>query len=98
MKSLMTKTHLIGILFIVFSCNQKAADTSEQKASPVQTVSKSGQAFVEDDMSAKNILQIAISSPDHTTLVAGVQAAELENILVNPGPLTVFAPSNAGFD
>lgn len=43
-------------------------------------------------------MQIAISSPDHTTLVAGVQAAELENILVNPGPLTVFAPSNAGFD
>jgi uncharacterized surface protein with fasciclin (FAS1) repeats len=30
--------------------------------------------------------------------VAGVQAAELENILVNPGPLTVFAPTNSGFD
>lgn len=57
-----------------------------------------GQAGVVDDVSKKNILQIAISSPDHTTLVAGVQAAELENILVNPGPLTVFAPSNAGFD
>jgi uncharacterized surface protein with fasciclin (FAS1) repeats len=57
-----------------------------------------GQAGVVDDISNANILQIAIGSPDHTTLVAGVQAAELENVLVNPGPLTVFAPTNAGFD
>ena len=57
-----------------------------------------GQAGVIDEDSEPNILQIAIGSPDHTTLVAGVQAAELENVLANPGPLTVFAPTNAGFD
>ncbi len=57
-----------------------------------------GQAGVVDEDSKPNILQIAIGSTDHTTLVAGVQAAELENVLVNPGPLTVFAPTNAGFD
>ncbi|MGD8306721.1 MAG: fasciclin domain-containing protein [Ignavibacteria bacterium] len=57
-----------------------------------------GQSGVVDDVSALNILQIAISSEDHSTLVAGVKAAELENVLVNPGPLTVFAPNNAAFD
>ncbi|MEZ4932244.1 MAG: hypothetical protein R2788_09015 [Saprospiraceae bacterium] len=35
-------------------------------------------------------MQIAIGSKDHTTLVAMVQAANLENVLVNAGPLTVF--------
>ncbi len=43
-------------------------------------------------------MQIAIDSPDHTTLVAAVQAADLENALVNAGPLMVFAPTNAAFD
>ncbi len=42
-------------------------------------------------------MQIAIGSPDHTTLVAAVQAAELENALVNAGPLMVFAPTNEAF-
>ena len=51
-----------------------------------------------DDESAPNILQIANGSADHTTLVAAIEAAELENVLVNPGPLTVFAPVNAAFD
>lgn len=57
-----------------------------------------GQAGVVDEESEVNILQIAIGSPDHTTLVAGVQAAQLENVLANPGPLTVFAPTNTAFD
>ena len=57
-----------------------------------------GQAGVVDEDSKANILQIAIGSPAHTTLVAGVQAAQLENVLANPGPLTVFAPTNAAFD
>ncbi len=57
-----------------------------------------GQAGIQDDESATNILQIALGSPDHTTLVAAVKAAGLENVLVNPGPLTVFAPTNAAFD
>lgn len=57
-----------------------------------------GQAGVVDDVSDKNILQIAIGSKDHTTLVTAVQAAQIEHILVNNGPLTVFAPTNAAFD
>jgi len=57
-----------------------------------------GQASVQDDVSAKNILQVAIGSKDHSTLVAAVQAANIEHVLVNAGPLTVFAPVNAAFD
>ena len=43
------------------------------------------------------MLQIAIGSKDHSTLVAAVQAAQLENALVNAGPLMVFAPTNEAF-
>lgn len=59
---------------------------------------RKGQAFIEDDGSTPNVLQIAIGSPDHTTLVAAVRAAGLENALLNAGPLMVFAPTNAAFD
>ena len=58
---------------------------------------KTGQAFITDDESTPTVLSIAIGSPDHTTLVAAVQAASLENALVNAGPLMVFAPTNDAF-
>lgn len=57
-----------------------------------------GQAFIQDASADPTILAIAMGSDDHTTLVAAVQAAEMENVLVNAGPLTVFAPTNAAFD
>ena len=46
----------------------------------------------------KDIVDIAIGSKDHTTLVAAVKAADYVTALRNPGPLTVFAPTNAAFD
>ncbi len=49
-------------------------------------------------MSAKNVVQVAIGSPDHSTLVKAVQAADLVNALSTTGPFTVFAPTNAAFD
>lgn len=70
--------------------------TSIQDASEAP-ISQKGQAFIADDGSTPNVLQIAIGSPDHTTLVAAVQAASLENALVNAGPLMVFAPTNEAF-
>lgn len=45
----------------------------------------------------KNIIQNAINSKDHTTLVAAVKAAGLVDTLSGPGPFTVFAPTNAAF-
>ncbi len=45
----------------------------------------------------KNIVENAVNSADHTTLVAAVQAAGLVDALQSPGPFTVFAPVNAAF-
>ncbi len=46
---------------------------------------------------AKNIVENAVNSKDHTTLVAAVKAAGLVDTLTSPGPFTVFAPTNAAF-
>ena len=47
---------------------------------------------------AKDIVDIAIGSADHTTLVAAVKAADLVGTLKGKGPFTVFAPINAAFE
>ena len=47
---------------------------------------------------SKNIVENAINSKDHTTLVAAVKAAGLVDTLQSDGPFTVFAPTNAAFD
>ena len=46
---------------------------------------------------SKNIVENAVNSKDHTTLVAAVKAAGLVDTLMSPGPFTVFAPVNSGF-
>ncbi|MBO6900536.1 MAG: fasciclin domain-containing protein [Rhizobiaceae bacterium] len=46
----------------------------------------------------KNIVENAVNSADHTTLVAAVKAAGLVETLQGPGPFTVFAPVNAAFE
>jgi uncharacterized surface protein with fasciclin (FAS1) repeats len=64
-----------------------------------------GVAFAENPMvggapmfAEKNIIENAVNSKDHTTLVAAVKAAGLVETLSGPGPFTVFAPVNAAFD
>jgi uncharacterized surface protein with fasciclin (FAS1) repeats len=47
---------------------------------------------------SKNIIENAVNSKDHTTLVAAVKAADLVETLSSKGPFTVFAPTNAAFD
>jgi len=47
---------------------------------------------------SKNIVQNAVNSKDHTTLVAAVKAAGLVDTLQGPGPFTVFAPINSAFE
>src|SRR5215210_6401802 len=46
----------------------------------------------------KNIVENAVNSKDHTTLVAAVKAAGLVDTLMSAGPFTVFAPVNSAFD
>lgn len=45
-----------------------------------------------------DVVDVAVSSKDHTTLVAAVKAADLVNTLKGEGPFTIFAPTNAAFD
>ena len=97
----------IKLLFIVFACAalmgscknevKDASTTSTATAADNASSERTGQAFIEDDVSKPTVLSIAIGSKDHTTLVAAVQAAQLENALVNAGPLMVFAPTNEAF-
>lgn len=92
-----------SLLLLLFICSCKGetkteTTTDDAKTEAATEITKQGQAFIENDESTPNVLQIAIGSPDHTTLVAAVQAADLENALVNAGPLMVFAPTNAAFD
>lgn len=47
---------------------------------------------------SKNIVENAVNSKDHATLVAAVKAADLVETLQSKGPFTVFAPTNAAFD
>ncbi len=62
-------------------------------------------AFAEDSVrvggapmyASKNIIENAVNSKDHTTLVAAIKAAGLVDALMGPGPFTVFAPVNAAF-
>ena len=49
-------------------------------------------------LASKDIIDNAVNSKDHTTLVAAVKAAGLVDTLKSAGPFTVFAPTNAAFD
>ena len=99
MKKYLFKALIVLVAGLLMSCSSGTQSGAEQ-ATGVETSSShpKGQASVVDDVSDKNILQVAIGSDAHSTLVAAVQAAEIEHVLVNAGPLTVFAPTNEAFD
>jgi len=91
---------LLAPLLLFFGCKQQNAspETSTETTEVSSSASSNkGQAFIKDDGSRPTVLQVAMGSPDHTTLVAAVQAAGLENSLSNAGPLMVFAPTNEAF-
>src|SRR5215470_11244704 len=70
-----------------------AAPTLAQMQMREQTVTVGGSPMYP----SKNIIQNAVNSKDHTTLVAAVKAAGLVETLQGPGPFTVFAPTNVAF-
>jgi uncharacterized surface protein with fasciclin (FAS1) repeats len=67
--------------------------TAQDKMSGEKTVMVGGAPM----FPSKNIVENAVNSKDHTTLVAAVKAAGLVDTLASPGPFTVFAPVNAAF-
>lgn len=96
MKKIYQLVMLISAVIFLFSCkdNTKTAPTP----SSTETLKDAGQANVNDDASMKNIVKVAVGSADHTTLVKALKQAELVDVLANPGPFTVFAPTNAAFE
>ena len=97
----MMKTSIKIMLFAIFafsvSCKDNAANT-EVVTEDTTTDLNVGQSGVVDADSKPNIVQTAVGSKDHTTLVAALKAAGLVDALSNAGPFTVFAPTNAAFD
>ena len=93
--------YTLGLSVLLFgtSCNsndgQKTTTENETTSDAKATVGQSG---VQDDQSAKNVVQVAVGSKDHTTLVTAIKAGDLVDALSNAGPFTVFAPTNAAFD
>ncbi|MCW5920942.1 MAG: fasciclin domain-containing protein [Saprospiraceae bacterium] len=94
---------LVSALFgamLVIGFTNCTGTSSDQKATTTDAAvpAGGGQSAVQDDVSQKDVVKVAVGSPDHTTLVAAVKAAELVDVLSNAGPFTVFAPTNAAFD
>jgi uncharacterized surface protein with fasciclin (FAS1) repeats len=86
----------LSLFVLIVACQSKTETTSE-KTYP-ESPSMDGQSAVADDVSQKDVVKVAVSSPDHTTLVTAIKAADLVNSLSNAGPFTVFAPNNAAFN
>ena len=82
---------------LMISCNSQDISNEDNAGATSESVG-AGQSGVQDDVSNPNVVQVAVGSKDHTTLVAAVKAAELVDALSNAGPFTVFAPTNAAFD
>lgn len=97
----------VAIAALLFATSCKKSETVETKMDEPAVVEN---VVVEDTMPAtkmvggaemfpnKNIIENAVNSTDHTTLVAAVKAADLVETLSGAGPFTVFAPTNEAFD
>src|SRR5580692_11270022 len=84
----MKKIKLLGMLMVAALCSTTTFAQMEK------TVMVGGAAMYP----SKNIVENAMNSKDHTTLVAAVKAAGLVETLEGSGPFTVFAPTNEAFE
>ena len=97
------KKHILilsAVLFIAMTACKTGGKSEDAPGEAVsnEPVEHQGQAAVEDDVSEANALQVAKSLDDFSTLVAAIEAAGVEDAVVNAGPLTIFAPLNSAFD
>ena len=74
------------------------APAATDTATPADTMAAPDAVADAPAAAGGDVVDGAIASPDHTTLVAAVQAAGLVDTLKGTGPFTVFAPTNAAFD
>ena len=92
----------IALLAMTAACNSANTDTTATDTTTTMADTAMAETGVEVGgammVPSKNIVENAMASSDHTTLVAAVKAADLVETLSGPGPFTVFAPTNAAFD
>jgi len=84
--------HALGAALFAMAATGLAT-TAEAKTMSSKSVMVGGAAM----LPTRNIIENAVNSKDHTTLVAAVKAAGLVDTLSGPGPFTVFAPTNGAF-
>jgi len=84
-------------LLLFVACKNQQQETIKTETSTAVETSNVGQATIEDGVSDNNALQVAKSLDDFSTLVVAIEAAGVQNSVVNVGPLTVFAPTNDAF-
>ena len=97
------KQYKIFLVFLLMTGSLVACNNAADKSTAAGTatpgpIATGGQEAVQDDVSAKDVVKVAMSSKDHTTLVAALKQAGLVTSLSNAGPFTVFAPTNTAFD
>ncbi|WP_373496191.1 fasciclin domain-containing protein [Aquiflexum sp.] len=96
MKSILKSFAIIGSLLLMIGCG---SSESQNNSSTALETTHVGQSGVKDDVSNPNIVQVAVGSADHSTLVAALKAADYVDVLTNVGPFTIFfAPTNTAFD
>lgn len=94
----MKKLFNLPILFLALIALSCGGQSTDNNASEAGIAPGPGQSAVQDDVSNPNIVQVAVGSADHSTLVAALKAADYVDALTNVGPFTVFAPTNTAFD
>jgi len=103
MKTKLITTIILSVIAGMFAVSCDGGENGSAKADSAGVTTSlppagGGQSSVQDDVSQKDIVKVAVGSPDHTTLVTALQAADLVNVMSNAGPFTVFAPTNAAFN
>lgn len=92
---------ILAVLALAFSSCAKnettTAETATTESAGTEPTAGGGQEAVVDNDSAPDIVKLAVSNADLSTLVKAVQAAGLATSLSNAGPFTVFAPTNEAF-
>lgn len=94
MQKFLKMAALVAIATVIGMSGAKSQSMSSAKMSEPSTVEVGGEAM----FPTKNIVQNAVNSKSHTTLVAAVKAAGLVDVLQGTGPFTVFAPVNDAFE
>ena len=97
MKRILRLIPIVTLAFIFSACNSNTESGAATETKDV-AARTGGQDAVQDDVSQKDVVKIAVSSKDHTTLVAALKEAEYVDDLSNAGPFTVFAPTNDAFN